>query len=234
MRKHGFQFPLNFYQIFAFCLFVGTILVFNLIVLKIFTYPEKVTLVSLFFVTVATTGFLYILVTITDPSDYGVEAETEQSFCSICNDIRSINSKHCVRCDRCTLFFDHHCKWVNNCIGKRNYRCFIGLVAASITFCGYFIGCSVFAVVFMVKKNDLRIFEVCIILFFVILCLLTLGFLVQLALLHIYLNCHGMSTYEFIIRKRRKIGLSYKKSENINPETHEKTDNINEITRQKD
>ncbi|MCB0370870.1 MAG: hypothetical protein KDD45_15965 [Bdellovibrionales bacterium] len=31
------------------------------------------------------------------------------------------NCFHCKRCRRCVEFFDHHCKWLNNCIGAKNY-----------------------------------------------------------------------------------------------------------------
>ena len=29
--------------------------------------------------------------------------------------------KHCVICDKCCKGFDHHCLWLDNCIGKNNY-----------------------------------------------------------------------------------------------------------------
>ena len=38
--------------------------------------------------------------------------------------------KHCIICNKCIDGFDHHCNWLNNCIGKLNYRPFVGLLLA--------------------------------------------------------------------------------------------------------
>jgi len=50
------------------------------------------------------------------------------SWCNYCSMVRPPKAKHCRDCDVCVLESDHHCPFVNNCIGKRNYRYFCGFI----------------------------------------------------------------------------------------------------------
>jgi len=45
-------------------------------------------------------------------------------FCQKCQLPKPPRCHHCRVCKRCVLRMDHHCPWVNNCIGHGNYKTF--------------------------------------------------------------------------------------------------------------
>ena len=79
-------------------------------------------------------------VSVSDPTDnaiyiqrfykenYKINQHFQRTFnysCDVCMLVIQDNTKHCKICNRCCHKFDHHCLWLNNCIGGNNYSYFI-------------------------------------------------------------------------------------------------------------
>lgn len=68
-----------------------------------------------------------------------------ENFCTYCLIQRPLRSKHCRECHRCISKFDHHCPWIDNCVGEKNIRYFTGfLLFAPICLAFYLHGAYLF------------------------------------------------------------------------------------------
>ncbi|KAJ8927152.1 hypothetical protein NQ314_020425 [Rhamnusium bicolor] len=47
------------------------------------------------------------------------------TVCARCETYRPPRAHHCRICQRCIRRMDHHCPWINNCVGERNQKYFI-------------------------------------------------------------------------------------------------------------
>jgi hypothetical protein len=43
-------------------------------------------------------------------------------------------SRHCYICKKCVERYDHHCPWINNCVGIKNHNCFLFLMISLTTY----------------------------------------------------------------------------------------------------
>jgi hypothetical protein len=75
------------------------------------------------------------------------------SECKTCKIEKPARSKHCRVCDHCVEKFDHHCIWINQCVGAKNYKWFLLFLFLHIVICFY--GGVVGILIFMGERQKI-------------------------------------------------------------------------------
>ncbi|XP_068991350.1 palmitoyltransferase ZDHHC15B isoform X3 [Neodiprion pinetum] len=116
-------------------------------------------------------------------------------FCEKCQLIKPDRAHHCSICGTCVLKMDHHCPWVNNCVGFHNYKFFMLFLAYALLYCMFIAGTSLeYFVKFWKGQLDgvgkfHLLFLFCVALMFAV-------SLTSLFFYHCYLILHNRSTLE--------------------------------------
>eukprot|EP00930_Biecheleria_cincta_P014153 TRINITY_DN12291_c0_g1_i1.p1 TRINITY_DN12291_c0_g1~~TRINITY_DN12291_c0_g1_i1.p1 ORF type:complete len:302 (+),score=36.32 TRINITY_DN12291_c0_g1_i1:161-1066(+) len=137
-RIHGFSRPFRIQTIVSFAVFFATGLVAALVLTPLLEDSLARLAFGLpFWLSWFVLGVSSLAVMLSDPADPSIhespgEPEEGKPWCALCRAVVRPDSKHCWECNVCIGHFDHHCPWLNSCIGAKNYCMFLVVVTSAM------------------------------------------------------------------------------------------------------
>lgn len=184
--------------------------ILNIVTVGALYIPQRkfLELSGLYFVFQGLVALVTIVILIQDPTDpisIGKSCSMDSNIiatCSLCKTNVDPTSKHCGQCNRCVAGFDHHCKWLNTCIGKFNYKYFLSLILLVLFQMIILSLLACFMLIHFIHLENYSFVALTIIL--LVESLFVIFSDLNLIVLHIYLKYRKMTTYEYIVERRKK------------------------------
>jgi len=144
-RINGFSLPLYYIQIIAILVILFLVLMNYLtLCVNIPTHPWQWLSIVISSVIILPFLIIFIIIILMDPAEDSVINQNRgprtdfnrqahghvitDLYCNVCDVHVSPKAKHCSSCNKCVYSFDHHCIWLNTCVGGKNYRLFFSML----------------------------------------------------------------------------------------------------------